>query len=269
MPNGIPIHGRLAQQLLWGVILTLATVAVIACWYYLIVQVRWDIFGHVIWLKPHWDNLIHRGWWMVARHDYRNVYEGVGAKLIVGSVVTTAWTAHAASKPLRGRMVIPWLLLILAVSFVLVTAAIYVLDLGGPSAWHYLFGNKHLTLHWTPPTAVAQVLAGFQWQPFLIGVLAGFPIKKLWQPAGRTIVRNVVDRIVIRARKTGRTPAVVRYPIAPPNIREEAAWIIEQDLPVAQHRSVAGWVPILVLAVYVASLGGGEYVLHVIAHAHH
>src|SRR5215471_8126272 len=86
--NGNRIHLRLAQQLIWSLAAATAGAYVISALYYLIIEVHWSYGGHtILYLRSSWHGLINASWWEIARHDLRNVFEGVLATLFVKSLM--------------------------------------------------------------------------------------------------------------------------------------------------------------------------------------
>jgi hypothetical protein len=122
-------------------------------------------------------------------------------------------------------------LVIIAVTFALGIAGVWLLYFGGPDAWHHLFGSY--------------VLPGTKWLGYgSVGQLAlgsgiGLILHRYWAPIGATLQGGELDRVVdrwqsliknaaisideaVRLNNAGLhiLPAWVRLPLAPPVIRE-------------------------------------------------
>src|SRR5271169_176578 len=89
--DGKVIKWKLPQNIAWGVVAALVGGYIISALYYLITQVK---YPGGIYLKPHWDGALSQTWWPFARHDIRDVYEGVLATLFAKSLITKKkyWT---------------------------------------------------------------------------------------------------------------------------------------------------------------------------------
>jgi hypothetical protein len=242
---GHKIHLRHAQQILWVVIITTLGTAAVSAVYYLVTQVDWNVAGHhLFYLKPGWDNLVHRGWWPFARHQIRDVGEGVIAAFGVHTFLVGSWRKHIG-KPLTG--------LALAARAGLVAVCTLALMAGGIC----------LTTFVLPQSFAATTGGQFDWETLALGFVIVHIVRLLWVPVGSTISTDFIEGAVYRAH--GRTPFWVRRPVMPPSVREEFSWVqanVTVDKPrfdlVSKILQVA--VILLVpLAVY------GEYVLHVIA----
>lgn len=232
--NGHRIHLRLVQQLVWLFVAATAGAYVISALYYLITQVHWSSGGHtVLYLKPSWDNLIKTSWWPVARHDVRDVYEGVLATLLARSLMANWKKAHFARVgPVR---LITAPLLITVVALPMMVAGIWLVNFAGPWLWHHTLHHKVLHLAVALPAWLGTYLSTWNWQPTLIGILAGLVVHRVYRPVGNTVQLFFIERAVARARKSGRVPVWVRYPLAPPVVRERFAWMMENDIPVERH----------------------------------
>ena len=239
--NGHRIRLRLVQQLLWSFAAATAGAYIISALYYLITQVHWTSGGHtVLYLKPGWDGLLKTAWWPVARHDIRDVYEGVLATLLVKSLMAN-WKRKNLDQVGAFRLITAPLLIIGA-ALPIVLVGIWVVNFAGPWVWHQTAGHRvvHLAVHL--PSWLDTYLSTWNWQPLLIGIIAGLVVHRLYRPVGNTVQLYFIERAVNRARATGSTPVWVRYPLTPPVVRERFAWIMESNLPVEKH---GAWVRIV------------------------
>jgi hypothetical protein len=239
--NGHRIHLRLVQQLLWSFAAATAGAYIISALYYLITQVHWTSGGHtVIYLKPGWDGLFKTAWWPVARHDLRDVYEGVLATLLVKSLMAN-WKRKNLDEVGAFRLITAPLLVIGA-ALPIVLVGIWLVNFAGPWGWHHTVGHRvvHLAVHL--PSWLDTYLSTWNWQPLIIGIIAGLVVHRLYRPIGNTVQLYFIERAVNRARATGSTPAWVRYPLTPPVVRERFAWMIENDIQVEKH---GAWVKIV------------------------
>ena len=239
--NGHRIHLRLVQQLLWSFAAATAGAYIISALYYLITQVHWTSGGHtVIYLKPGWDGLFKTAWWPVARHDLRDVYEGVLATLLVKSLMAN-WKRKNLDEVGAFRLITAPLLVIGA-ALPIVLVGIWLVNFAGPWGWHHTVGHRvvHLAVHL--PSWLDTYLSTWNWQPLIIGIIAGLVVHRLYRPIGNTVQLYFIERAVNRARATGSTPAWVRYPLTPPVVRERFAWMMENDIQVEKH---GAWVKIV------------------------
>ncbi len=239
--NGHRIRLRLVQQLIWTFAAATAGAYIISALYYLITQVHWTSGGHtVLYLKPGWDGLLTTAWWPVARHDLRDVYEGVLATLLVKSLMAN-WKRKNLDEVGALRLVTAPLLIIVA-ALPIVIVGIWVVNFFGPWVWHHTVGHRvvHLAVHL--PSWLDTYLSTWNWQPLLIGIIAGLVVHRLYRPIGNSVQLYFIERAVNRARATGSIPVWVRYPLTPPVVRERFAWMMESDVPVEKH---GAWVSII------------------------
>lgn len=261
--NGHPIKFRFAQQVIWTYLLTTIAVAAVAAVYYLLFEVKYSIGGHtLVYLKPGWDGLIKKPWWPVARHNYRNIGEGVVAAWLVKTLITD-WRKHPEQRLSVRRMVILFVLLVEA-AFVLVTAGIYLLDFAGPNAWHHFFHHHHLHTTVTMPGWLATWLAQYNWPALITGAVAGQILHRLWRPIGSTINLILLEHAAVKADKKGREPVWVRWPLMPPNVRERYSWI-NSGYHIRNPGKWPGRVAASVVVVVFALAVYGEYVLQIVA----
>ncbi len=253
--NGHRIHLRLVQQLAWSLVAATAGAYAVSAVYYLLTQVDWTSGGHtVLYLRPGWNGLLSTPWWPVARHDIRDVYEGVLATLLVKSLMANWKKAHGERAGAFRLLTAPLVIVVAALPIVL--AGIWVINFAGPWLWHLAFGHKVVRLSVAMPSWLSAYLSTWNWQPLVIGVIAGQVVHRIYRPAGNTVQLFFIESAVSRARRTGRVPAWVRHPLAPPVVRERFSWMLDNDVPVGRH---GPWIRILapvmsailaVLAVY-------------------
>jgi hypothetical protein len=274
--NDKPIRLRWAQQAAWGFVAANIGALIISALYYLFIELRWHIGSHTfLYLKPDWDKLFTYKGWNADRHDVRNVYEGVFATLFVKSLLAN-WKKARWEAPGWYVAVSPVLILIAA--FIPVAVGIFLINHAGPWIWqqwalthgHVIHNPVHLNGRLS---ALGTYLSGYPWQPAAIGVLTGLVVHRVYAPAGDTVQMYFVGRSVDRTRdalKRGDPDArrhLPRWPL-PPTIRERAAWIMEQDLPVRDRTgsiTAAVWFAVIVLG----SLAGyGGYIRYVVAKGH-
>lgn len=255
--NGHRIRLRMAQQLIWSFAAATAGAYIISALYYLITQVHWTSGGHtVLFLKHDWDHLIDTTWWRLARHDVRDVYEGVLATLFVKSLMANWKKAHGTRAGAVRLITAP--LLIIVAALPIVVAGIWVLHFAGPWLWHHTLHHRVLRLSFHLPAWLDTYLSTWNWQPEVIGVIAGLVVHRLYRPVGNTVQLFFIERAVTRARNTGNVPVWVRYPLTPPVVRERFSWMMENDIP-AEKRGI--WVsiitPLMTLIFLLLAIYGG------------
>ncbi|HEY6276065.1 MAG TPA: hypothetical protein VIX86_07005 [Streptosporangiaceae bacterium] len=272
--NGKPIRLRWLQQIIWSFVAANIGALIISALYYLFVQLKWQVGGHtILYLKPKWDNLFTFQGWIADRHDLRNVYEAVLATLFVRSLLAN-WRKHNRRAPAWYVVLSP--IVIVVVAFPIVAAGIWLINYALPAVWHAGLAHHilHNPLHFPYRLAwLGTYLAGYPWQPLVIGVLAGLVVHRVYAPAGNTVQLYFIERSVDRARDAvtagEQNPYrhLPRWPW-PPVIRERAAWIMQNDLPVpdrTRNIHAAVWIMVVVLtglAIY------GGWVRYVIAKGH-
>src|SRR5215467_1124362 len=249
--NGRPIRLRWLQQIIWLFLAANIGALIMVALYYLFVQLRWHVGGHtLLYLKPDWDNLFSFRGWAADRHDFRNVYEAVLATLFVRSLLAN-WRKHDRRAPAWYVALSP--ILILVVAFPIVAAGIWLINYGLPDLWHAVFAHRvlHNPVHFPYRLAwLGTYLASYRWQPVVIGILAGLVVHRVYAPAGNSVQLYFVGRSVDRARDAAaageENPSrhLPRWPW-PPVVRERAAWIIDNDMPVpdrTRNIKAAVWV---------------------------
>jgi len=272
--NGRPIRLRWLQQILWSALAANIGALIISALYYLFVQLRWHIGGHtILYLKPDWDNLFSFRGWKADRHDVRDVYEAVLATLFVKSLLAN-WRKSDRRAPAWYVALSP--ILIVVVAFPIVAAGIWLINYALPYLWHALFAHHavHNPLHMPHPLAwFGTYLSGYPWQPVVIGILAGLVVHRVYAPAGNTVQMYFIGRSVdhtrdaIAAGEKNPNRHLPRWPW-PPVIRERAAWIMQNDLPVPDRTRNIRWA-VWIMTVVLAGLAiYGGYVRYVIAKGH-
>jgi hypothetical protein len=192
--KGKRIKFRLVQQIIWSALGAAIGAYMVSALYYLITQVRYPgIDGHtILYLKPAWDHALANGWWPDARHDLRDVYEGVFATLFIRSIITKRklWTKRVGI----WRIVTAPLVLFLA-ALPVVALGIWIVDIrnvGVPIQIH-------------------------TYQAYLIGFVAAQVVHRIYAPIGNTVQLLFLEQ----ALPNNRRP---RWP-APPVVRERYAWM--------------------------------------------
>jgi hypothetical protein len=272
--NGRPIRLRWLQQIIWLSLAANVGVLIISALYYLFVQLRWHVGSHTfLYLKPDWDNLFSFHGWAQDRHDIRNVYEALLATLLVRSLLAN-WRKHDRRAPSWYVLISP--VVIVVAAFPVVAAGVWLIDYGLPDAWHAVFAHHtvrnpvHLRNQWA---WLGTYLAGFPWQPAVIGIAAGLVVHRVYAPAGNTVQLYFISRSVDKARDAAAAGEenprrhLPRWPW-PPVVRERAAWIMDNDLPVTD-RTVDITSAVRIVTVLLAGLAiYGAYVRYVIAKGH-
>ena len=272
--KGRPIRLRWLQQIIWSLLAANVGALVIAALYYLLVQVRWHIGGHVfLYLKPDWDHLFGFRGWAADRHDVRDVYEAVLATLFVKSLLAN-WRKRDRRAPAWYVVLSP--VLIVVVAFPIVAAGIWLINHALPYLWHAVLAHHALRNPVHMPSRLAWLgtyLAGYPWQPVLIGIFAGLVVHRVYAPAGNTVQMYFIGRSVdktrdgIAAGEADPYRHLPRWPW-PPVIRERAAWIMENQLPVPDRTFDIRWAVRIVIAVLAVLAIYGAYVRYVVAKGH-
>ncbi len=272
--KGRPIRLRWLQQIIWSLVAANVGALIISALYYLIVELRWHVGGRTfLYLKPDWDNLFTFRGWAADRHDIRDVYEAVLATLFVKSLLAN-WRKKVWRAPAWYVLLSP--ILIVVVAFPIVAAGIWLINYALPYLWHAIFAHQalHNPVH-TPPRLdwLGTYLAGFPWQPVVIGVLAGLVVHRVYAPAGNTVQLYFIGRSVDRTRdaiaaaEENSYRHLPRWPW-PPVIRERAAWIMASNQPVPDRTLDIRWAVRIVLVVFAALAIYGAYVRYIVAKGH-
>jgi hypothetical protein len=272
--NGRPIRLRWLQQIIWSFLAANIGALIMVALYYLFVQLRWHVGGHtLLYLKPDWDNLFSFRGWAADRHDFRDVYEAVLATLFVKSLLAN-WRKHDRRAPAWYVLLSP--ILIVVAAFPIVAAGVWLINHALPYLWHALFAHRVVgdPVHMTGRLAwLGTYLAGYPWQPTVIGILAGLVVHRVYAPAGNTVQMYFVGRSVDRTRDgiaAGEEDPyrhLPRWPW-PPVIRERAAWIMQSDQPVPDRTFSVKSAVRIVLGILTALVIYGAYVRYVIAKGH-
>ena len=204
LPGGHHIHLRREQMLLWSVVAAFVGAGFVAGLYFGILQVNW----HVFWLKPWWDNLFHEAWWPVYRHTaFRDIPEPAFATL---GVMTLIAKQKYWDKPVGTIR--------LATTPVLVIILTFALGIAGTWLLNFAFGHPVLQWH-----SAGNLILGFA-----IGRL----MHVLWAPVGATIQGRLMEGSADKAAARHRVPLWVRYPLAPPVMRERFAHLYAKTIQV-------------------------------------
>src|SRR5258708_39295558 len=94
-------------------------------------------------------------------------------------------------------------LMIIIAALPLVVAGIWVINFGGPWLWHHTLHHRVLHVSVAIPSWLATYLSTWNWQPLLIGVLAGLIVHRLYRPR-RDTVRLVFIRIARAMTRAAR-----------------------------------------------------------------
>jgi hypothetical protein len=246
--NGEPIKARGFQLVVWTAIGIVLGPALIAGIYYAWWEMHWFIhIGPLFWkgwsLKAWWDAGTWwprwLGHWVLYRHlAFRDLLEPAAATMYIKTFL-------ASSKTWKLRASVPRLVLtppaLLVAAILLGCVGVWVLDLGGPNAWHALFG--HYVLTGGVITVLGKVSAG----PLLWGVGMGFILHRFWAPVGSTIQGFYVDRGVDRVQSSVAAhtkvtfPVWVRYPVAPVQIRERFGWLWSRNAVIKKVGATSKW----------------------------
>jgi hypothetical protein len=272
--NGKPIRFRWLQQIIWSFVAANIGALIISALYYLFVELRWHVGSHVFLnLKSDWDNLFSFRGWAADRHDVRDVYEAVLATLFVRSLLAN-WRKNDRRAPAWYVAISP--ILIVVVAFPVTAAGIWLINYALPYLWHGVLSHRvlHNPVHLPHRVAwLGTYLSGFPWQPVLIGILAGLVAHRVYAPAGNTVQLYFIGRSVDRTRdaiaagEENPYRHLPRWPW-PPVIRERAAWIMQNDLPVPDRARDIRWAVRIITVVFAALAIYGAYVRYVIAKGH-
>ncbi len=285
VPKHIKVHGhkirhRFTQQLGWGFVAGNLGVLFVIALYYIFVQAKWPgatYGGHphtVLYLKPDWDHLFSYRGWAADRHDIRNEYEGAFAALFGGTLLASGWKKTDKQAP--GWYLILAPLLVFIVAFPLIIGGVAFLNHGAPFLWHEWLGHRRVgnPVHFPHAASwLGTYIAGFPWQPFLIGLVTGRVVRKIWAPAGNTFQAHFIGRQVDKARDARDAGEehperhLPRWP-APPVNRERAWWLWDTGAPVTDRRGSIAWMVALAFLALAAVDAFGGYVKYVIARGH-
>jgi len=272
--NGKPIRLRWLQQIIWSFLAANVGALIISALYYLFVELRWHIGGHTyLFLKPDWDHLFSFRGWASDRHDVRNVYEALLATLFVKSLLAN-WRKNHWRAPAWYVVLSPFLIVVVA--FPIVAAGIWLINYALPYLWHAVLAPHLLRNPVHMPYRLAWLgtyLAGFPWQPALIGILAGLVVHRVYAPAGNAVQLYFIGRSVdktrdaIAAGEQNPSRHLPRWPW-PPVIRERAAWIMTSNQPVPDRTRNITLAVRVMMALFTALAIYGAYVRYVVAKGH-
>ena len=272
--NGRPIRLRWLQQIIWSFLAANVGALIISALYYLFVELRWHVGDHTFLnLKPDWDNLFTFRGWAADRHDIRNVYEAILATLFVKSLLAN-WRKHDRRAPAWYVVLSP--ILIVVVAFPVVAAGVWLINYALPYVWHAVLAHHVLRnpVHMPPRLAwFGTYLAGYPWQPAVIGILAGLVVHRVYAPAGNTVQLYFVGRSVDAARDADAAGEenpdrhLPRWPW-PPVIRERAAWIRQTGQPVPDRTRDIRLAVRILLVVLTALTLYGAYIRYIVAKGH-
>jgi len=228
--NGRPIRSRAAQMALWTVAAAACGAALVAGLYFNFLEVNWHAFD----LKTWWDGgmgVFHSASWVLYRHGIRDIGEPALATIAVKTLLAKrrTWGKRAGPAGVAIRVA-----LVAAATVGLAAGAIWLIDFGLPQAgWHQ-------------PAWMVKVSA----EQLILGVVIGQIVHRIWAPAGAAIQGHYIDKAVARSKVTGRIPAWVRRPVAPPQVRERFVWQRSQRAPapvisIADAKSRAGRAAVL------------------------
>src|SRR6266704_1844854 len=249
--NGRPIRLRWLQQIIWSFLAANIGALVISALYYLFVQLRWHIGGHTfLYLKPDWDHLFSFRGWAADRHDVRDVYEALLATLFVKSMLAN-WRKRDRRGPAWYVVISP--VLIVVVAFPVVAAGIWLINYALPYLWPAWFAHHALR------------------NP--VHLPAWLVVHRVYAPAGNTVQLYFVGRSVdgtrdaIAAGEQNPYRHLPRWPWAPV-VRERAAWIMQNNLPVPDRTRDIRWAVQLMTVGFAALAIYGGYVRYVVAKGH-
>jgi hypothetical protein len=272
--KGKPIRLRWVQQVIWFFLAANIGAFVISALYYLFIELRWHAGGRTfLYLKPDWDGLFSFRGWTEDRHDVRDVYEALLATLFVRSLLAN-WRKHDRRAP--GWYVAISPILIVVVAFPMVAAGIWLINYALPYLWHAWLAHHalHNPVHMPYRLAwLGTYLSGYPWQPVLIGILAGLVVHRVYAPAGNTVQLYFVGRSVdqtrdaIAAGEQDPYRHLPRWPL-PPVIRERAAWIMDNQLPVPDRTRDIKWAVWFFVVILTGLAIYGAYVRYVVAKGH-
>ena len=256
-PRRIKVYGhyiraRFIQQLAWGLIVGAFFAAIIAGFYFGLLEVRWFIHigsfnRQIFYLKHWWDHLIKRPSWPLYRHAFRDLGEPAAAVMGVKTVFAARkyWGVRVGT----ARLVLTPPLLIL-VAGGLIAGGTWLVDFGIPQLWHHFGWATYQGWHgiWTEAGKFSVITLA-------LGFGIGFILHHIWGPVVATIQGDLLDRSVDKA--DGRPPLWVRWPLMAPVTRERWWWMYTHNTEVTERKPIP-WgiiVTIVVVAVLLAALG--------------
>ena len=196
--NGKKIHFRREQMFLWGTILGLLGAGFFAGIYWWFLQQKYGNVSAKLW----WDNgmgIFHSRSWVFYRHGERDRLEPAGATL---GILAFLFGVRQNSK---AKLHSP---LFLAVTGVLLLA--FAAAAAAAETWLIYFEAPAVNHHHPLLTWQTTVLS------LVLGIILGKILHYGWMPAAATIQYHLLEGPLSK----GRTPIWVRYPLAPPTLRE-------------------------------------------------
>jgi hypothetical protein len=210
LPNGHPIKFRPEQAIVWSIVLGFLFAGFAAGLYFGITQVNW----HLFWLKPDWDGLFKYPWWETYRHvAFRDIPEPAFATLGVYTILAKPkyWVEKVAT----------WRLALTPLAIIILIFA-----LGVAGTWLLYFAP------WTHNHDFSTVVAWHSAGNLVLGFVIGHFMRYLWQPVGATIQGRILEGRADKAANLHHVPLWVRFPVAPPAIRERFTGLYEKSLKV-------------------------------------
>jgi len=141
---------------------------------------------------------------------------------------------------------------------------------------HLVFSSNKLNYPVTKPTGydwLDNYSSEYHWQHAVIDILDGLFVHQVYAPPGNSVQLYFIGRSVdktkdaIAAGEQNPYRHLPRWPWAPV-IRERAAWIMYNDLPVPDRTRDIGWA-VWVMALVLTGLAiYGGYVRYVLAKGH-
>jgi hypothetical protein len=192
----------------WTVVTGACGAALIAGIYFNVFQVDWHAFD----LKNWWDGgmgVFTSPSWALYRHGERDLLEP--ALFIMAGKTLLARPKYWGAQVATWRLALTPVVLVAAAAG-LAAGGIWLLDFGLPRLWHALLGGYRVT---APP-----VISHSSWQEIVLGLAIGLVLHPLWAPVGATLQGHYLRTAATRAHARGGTPLWVRYPLAPPVVRE-------------------------------------------------
>jgi hypothetical protein len=157
-----------------------------------------------------------------------------------------------------------------------VAAGIWLINYALPYLWHALLMHQvlHNPVHMPHSLAwFGTYLSGFPWQPLVIGILAGLVVHRVYAPAGNAVQMYFIGRSVDRTRDAiaaGEDDPYRHLPRWPwaPVIRERAAWIMQNDVPVPDRTLDIRWAVRILMVILTGLAIYGGYIRYVVAKGH-
>lgn len=278
--SGQYIRNRFVQSLVWSVIAGLIGAQFVFGLYDGVMEIHWFIhigsfYLNLFYLKPGWDSdcfgLVHSANWSLYRHlAFRDI---PGPAFATMAVTTLLSKPKWWDKKVSTLRVVTAPVVIIALTFAMGVAGVWLGYFGLPDAWHHLFGSYTLPdTAWLGKASAVQLALGF---------VIGRVLHRYWAPVGATLQSGPLDRSVdrwqVKIKAAGMSledairynnaglhilPVWQRLPIAPPVLRERWA-LMWRSNKALNARSGHGRVvmTVCVLAFLIVALGFvGHYV---------